>query len=357
MNYGSVLQAYALQNYINSKGIRCDIINYLMPYDYEKYKLFRVGYYKSRPQTFVSDIIFLGKNIKRKNKFNEFRNKYLSITSKVYRNWNEMIPLNQSYDGFICGSDQIWNFDCTNGVDPAYFLKFADRNKVIAAYAPSMAQVEFNCTFENEISSLINRFDYISVREKSSKNFIEKLTNKPVQIVCDPTMLLPVSRYRSIEILPHEKKGYVFVYLLEYNAQLIRYANQISKEKNIPLIYISNISIKAGKQFSNGKGMYGIGPEEFLGYIDACEYLITNSFHATVFGILMHKRFITFKTTKSYPRLVDLLARLKLEKRIYSEKNAIDDTIDYNFVDKMLDEYIISSKGYLNKIVASILDQ
>ena len=153
MNYGSVLQAYALQNYINSKGIRCDIINYLMPYDYEKYKLFRVGYYKSRPQTFVSDIIFLGKNIKRKNKFNEFRNKYLSITSKVYRNWNEMIPLNQSYDGFICGSDQIWNFDCTNGVDPAYFLKFADRNKVIAAYAPSMAQVEFNCTFENEISS------------------------------------------------------------------------------------------------------------------------------------------------------------------------------------------------------------
>ena len=57
----------------------------------------------------------------------------------------------------------------------------------------------------------------------------------------------------------------------------------------------------------------------------------------------MHKRFITFKTTKSYPRLVDLLARLKLEKRIYSEKNAIDDTIDYNFVDKMLDEYIISS--------------
>lgn len=36
----------------------------------------------------------------------------------------------------------------------------------------------------------LDRFNKISVREQSSKNLIESVVEKPVQVVCDPVFLL-----------------------------------------------------------------------------------------------------------------------------------------------------------------------
>jgi hypothetical protein len=357
LNYGSALQTYALQQSLRDRLIDVEIINYLMPYDFEKYKTFRVRIYKNRPQAFIADILYFRSNIKRKKNFEKFHQKYLHITEEKFYSNEDIEKLNSKFDGYICGSDQIWNFDCTNGVDKAYFLDFAADDKLLAAYAPSMAQNNFNFDYEEQIKDLLKRFDFLSVREESSRKLVQGLVDKPVKVVCDPTFLLPASSYRSMSIAPKISDNYIFVYMLEYNEQLINYANWLSEESRLPIRYISNISRRAEKEFTSGYSSFGVGPEEFLGLIDAASYIVTNSFHATIFSILMHKQFVVFKTQKSYPRLVDLLQRFDLSDRIFSSAFDMDNSINYLSVDQKVCDYVSESSDYLEKIVERLKKQ
>lgn len=344
-NYGSALQAYALKTLLERKKYEINIINFIYKKDFEQYRLFRTNIYYKWPKAFIADILFFNQNKKRKENFEIFAKKYFNLTQKRYYNYKDMKELNDKFDIFICGSDQIWNLDCTQGVEPAYFLKFASKDKLKIAYAPSLSHIKFSRNYNEDLKEAIKDLDYISIREESTLPLIQPLTEKKVSVVLDPTLLLDQKDYELIISREKQKSEYVFVYMLEYNDELIKYCNEFGNKRRIKIIYITNSKFSGIK----GENAFGIGPDKFLKYIKEAKYIITNSFHATVFSIIFNKKFVTFTTKRSSSRMVDLLDELGISERIYNEKFNIDKDIDYDKVQEKLIDMRKSSLEYLSK--------
>lgn len=349
-NYGSVLQAYALQKVINDWGYNANIINYVDRHDFINYQLFRWQHYLTRPREIAADIVFLRKNFRRKQAFRHFQEKYLHILGRPVYKDEDMRELGNAFDYYITGSDQVWNFKVTGGVNPIYFLNFVNHNASKIAYAPSMGELDQTQTDLQAIEPLLRKFDHMSIREKSTKKRIEALYGRPVQVTVDPTLLLDSKNYASLteKILQPTPKGkYIFVYLLEPNNTLVDYVQKLAAEQGLLVIYISNI-VK-GNVFGNvtSNSEYGASPERFLQLIKNATFVVTNSFHATIFSILFERQFVTFKTKKSFPRMLDLLQTIGLEDRVSGDTKTISNQIDYSHVEEKLNIVRASSLEYL----------
>lgn len=344
-NFGSVLQAYALCSYINKKYASAQVIDFVQKEDFEQYRLFRTALYKKQPKSFFSDIVYLKRNLKRKNNFESFVHQNIPLTQKKYFSINELKTLNSEYDVFICGSDQIWNPVCTKGVEPAYYLLFVDDTKKKIAYAPSIAHLSIDPHYIPEMEKYISRLDAVSVREESTAQLVRKIVNKPVSVVVDPTLLLNKDDYRTL-LKSVNEKNYIFVYMLEISDDLIKYATWLSSVTHKKIIYVAK---KNQKEYINGKNVYGIGPDEFLSFIEFADYVVTNSFHATVFSFLFRKQFVTFKTKLSSARMIDLLTNLGIDSRIYRDQFDIDAPIDFESANERLAIIRCNSEKYLEK--------
>lgn len=336
-NYGSVLQAYALTTFLENHGFKAEILDYYFEDDYRKYDLFRWKQYLKRPQTFLIDISSYNIHKKRKANFEQFRKKYLRISDKRAVNINELKLYNEKYDAFICGSDQIWNLECTHGLNDAYFLQFVQKDKVKIAYAPSAGAYSIDGAMAENIKRILMTFTKVSVREDRLKEELEKICPREIEVVLDPTLLLSSDDYHKIQRKGKEYQSkYIFVYILSgvrYNRKLINCAKQLSEDTGLQIKYVAdnnNGYIKGAENCS------GCGPEDFLKYIDQATYVITNSFHATVFSILYHKDFFSFPRNGSNSRIFDLLKMLQLEKRYVEGGNLKCDKVDFEQADEIL---------------------
>lgn len=347
-NYGSALQAYALEKLLRSQGYDAKIIDFIMPWDFEQYRLFRTKIYLKSPKSFMADIVFFFRNYKRKKAFETFVQKNMVLTDRQYTDVSQMKELNDEFDAFICGSDQIWNFDCTNGIEPAYFLEFANSDKIKISYAPSIAQLQFNVEISAKLRSYLSSFNAISVREGGTIPTIRAVAPQNIKVTVDPTILLDQSDYLSL-VKPGDSISYVFVYMLEENRELLEYARRVAEMYSLHTIYLTK---KTRRIFKNAKNVYGASPNEFLGYINGAKYIITNSFHATVFSILFEKQFCTFRTEKSYIRMVELLNMVGLDDRIYSEKFILDKEINFHSAKEKLTILRMDSLRFLQKALS-----
>lgn len=315
-NFGSALQTYALRKYLTNLGHDVHVIDYRSA-DFNAYKIFRGVGVKS----FVADLLFLSGNLCRRNSFQSFWHKCFDMTGRTYEGAGAERSLAEDlkdYDALICGSDQIWNLDCTLGPVSPFFLSFAsDRTKKIA-YAPSLSHVNFeekNFTSEDKkhISEWLNRFDALSVRELSVAEQFQQLTDKPIVETLDPTLLLNLEDYRHIQAskLPKKLKAgkYIFAYTLWPNKDMVHYIDQLAAKRGLTIVYYSQKPIRYQ---SNAINVWGIGPADFLTLIDKADCVVSNSFHATVFSILYGKAFLTFGTKKSSSRMKTLLTKLGL---------------------------------------------
>lgn len=346
-NYGSVLQAFALQTYLEKEGYQSQIIDFEYEKDYRQYELFRKYLYLHQPKSFIADLYRLKKNIKRKNSFKKFQESYLNLTCHHYKSNDDMSDLNEEFDAFICGSDQIWNLECTGEIVPAYFLEFAANDKLKVAYAPSIASASFDGDKE-KLKKLIGRLDYVSVREASTIESIRPYTSKNIENVVDPTLLLEQSDYAKIEIKPQNlPKQYIFFYQLEDDDfKMAKWCKQLAKKSNLPIVYIYKDRIGELKKEIYA---FGVTPNEFLALIDNATYVVTNSFHATVFSMIFEKKFCTFPTRNSSSRMKDLLKNIGLESRLWSTAFEINNTIDYESVKERLNKFSEGSKRYLKE--------
>ena len=343
-NYGSALQAYALQTYIETLGFHVKIIDFILKGDFEQYRLFRTSLYKKQLRSLGADILFFPYHLKRKINFEAFVKKQMHLTKNRYFSNNELVPLNSEFDIFVCGSDQIWNIDCTHGVEPAYFLAFVDDEKTKIAYAPSLAHIRFETDHKDDLKKLLDRFDVISVREESTVPYLQSIVPQKIEAALDPTLLLNVSEYlKMINVKACESK-YIFVYMLETSAELIQYCEKLKKKTGYQLYYLTS---KVNSGFGDGKNLFGISPEEFLRYIYQAQYVVTNSFHATVFSVLFNKKFCTYTTAKSSSRMVDVLEKLNIQDRIYNTGLNIDKPINYKAVESDLEKLRYKSSIFL----------
>lgn len=329
-NYGSVLQSFALVKFLKKCGHNAEIINYNFEHDYRNYNLFRTHMYFQNPKSFFSDLYLLRPHLRRRNAFERFRNEHLIISNTVYDDAN-LHSANEVYDTFICGSDQIWNLDCTDGISPAYFLKFVGENKKKIAYAPSMGSCDLEKYDLDQLRKAVYRLDYVAVREASMQEKYQELCmDKKISLVLDPTLLLDMEDYQELlRIAPESKSRYVFIYILggtKFYNNIIDYALNYAAARGLEVKYVFDSN--NGKAKPRGVDCSGCSPCEFLSLIKSADHVFSNSFHATVFSVLFGRQFTSFARGNASVRILDLLKLIELENCYYTNANPEHENID-----------------------------
>lgn len=322
LNFGSALQAFALQTIIKRHAYDAEIINFILESNMEQYSLFRWKFYLTRPQSLLRDLIRFPRTNRRKKAFDVFFDRYFNQSRQCYlAGKSDLTILNQNYDGFVCGSDQIWNLNCTGRLVSEYFLAFADNKKTKIAYAPSMPSA-VDQKYYGDLKKYIDRLDYVSVREKQTIAYLKQNVGiqKEVLHVVDPTLLLDADAYIKTFQLEKNDEKYIFVYILwEKDIEaLVNRAVELSRNTGLKIRYVFEKRIR---KFCNQKYDFGMGPIEFLDTIYNADYILTNSFHATVFSIQFQVPFCVFPRGGSESRMVGLLESLDLMDNIYSPLN------------------------------------
>lgn len=352
-NYGAMLQAYGLKNFVKSINDDTEIIPYAPFFLVGRHWFVPYYPFSSKRRQLIWAITGIKHNLQMKGDFfrqkinmRRFRKNYLVDTARKIRNVKELEQL--SYDTYIVGSDQIWNPDITFGLRSAYFGAFDNAHKKrVIAYAASLGGSELPVCFETEIRQLLQSVDSISMREEAAVPYIKTMTKSDVSAVTDPVFFLNAKQWERIEILP-QKKHYILVYDTERNRKLNQYVKHLALEKHLEVV-----EIKLEKAHDDAEFTIEVsaGPAEFLGYIHYADYVVTNSFHALAFSIIFHKAFFVFGHSNRNARLENVLLQCGLEKRIdyNSREMDIDEVIDWKAVDERKAQMIEKSKDFLRK--------
>lgn len=363
INNGSVLQAWALQQFLMSYGYQNEVINYKPKYYDDLYSYFNSwtsirNIIKNIPKLLYYPMVKM-----QRESYYSFRTTELIESKATYFHNSNFEKLNEEYDAIICGSDQIWNIrikDC----DPFYFLPIKHRAKKIA-YAASINNADFlSSELANQYRMWINDFDYISIREQSGAERVkELLPYKPVHVMPDPTLLLEKKVYGNLISKRIVNEPYVFLYCVAYRESTIEAAVEISKKLNLPVYTMISgkslspyfLVIKNGIKVIKSHN----GPKDFINYIQYADFVITNSFHGTAFSIIFEKEFISINDIgvdgnyRNDKRLTNILKEFNLLCR-FVKKN---DIASYNF-DLKIDYGPITNKRLENaSCIGSIIEE
>lgn len=351
LNYGACLQAYALLNTIKKYDKDAEIINYQseklrnisdvfpkVDHPKEAVKLItRIPYYKSL------------KN--RQKNFNNFFNNILDVSS-LYKTEEEVKNHAQDYRCIVCGSDQIWNLDPKIRYEnPVYYLNFEKKQRRVA-YAASFGDW-VNDADKSQIEFLpwVKKFDMISIREKSGKDYLESKGIKCVQAI-DPVFLLTREEYDQILKEPYLKEKYVLLFSWNGSKNTVKISKKIAEKLNVK---VYNIIPPPRAMFRLASKKLDAGPREFLGLIKNAEFIVTNSFHGTAFSIIYKKPFVSVASDKNETRRQSLLESLGLLDHLVSDENFDMNRIyntDYDEVYKKIEVIKNESLEYLKKAIS-----
>ena len=327
-NYGSVLQAYALQEYCRKCGFNVVIIDYEFPNDYHRQcaseNFVKIGLSISKKKKIKSLIIkFLYSiSLLRQHKaIREFVDNYLILTDEKYSSPEQLLSISPKCDIFITGSDQVWNPRYCYG-DPSFLLHFASDGKKKIAYAASFGTADIDQSFYCLFASLLSKYTAISVRENSGVDLVGKIAGMKSLAVLDPTLLLEAQEWEDI-LKPANIEGkYIVCYYLNYSFNAFPYVDKLATHiQKITGYKIVRVARPPEDFFSfNTKIKVSASPEEFLGLIKNAAFVLTTSFHGTAFALNFSVPMFSIvedrKTSDS--RVVSLLTSVGLSSRILS---------------------------------------
>lgn len=323
-NYGSMLQAYAMQTFLERQGHHVEIVNfrplsqkrgYPKPIDFATMATMKQS---------VKRICVAPQTIKPLNErwrlFEKFLNEKLN-TTKEYTALAELKKASFNFDAIITGSDQIWN---TNAFDfsEAYFATFASKGTCKIAYAPSMGPNPENQNAEY-LKNLLGGYKAISVREERTKEFlVNNHIADHVKVVLDPTMLLDESDYESIVGKEPIIDGkYIYYYTPgSVRHEFLDEAVQMGKAMGLPVVFDNTYYPYQIRNCNNLIPYVNAGPSEFLNLIKNATMVCGASFHLMAFSILFKKTFYCMNGDVD-SRMNNLMNMLNLEDRIWSVKH------------------------------------
>ena len=341
-NYGGIIQAYALQTVVEKYGYKVDVYNNTNNYPKFKDKFIIcikqvVKLCLGRHIDYIWPIYDSESNYRIISQHTrKFIDRYIHI-----RNVKDLKELEDEYDCFIAGSDQVWRPAYFGKIENAFFDFVQCRNVKRIAYAASFGtnKWEYNTKQTSNCQKLIKKFDAVSVREKSGVDLCAKYFNINSVHLLDPTMLLKREDYSLLANSSGVAKsdGSLFVYVLDNNEKIIKLVNVVYKVLNlIPF------SINSKYEDINAKISDRIQPpvEKWLrGFSDA-EFVITDSFHACVFSILYNKPFLVVgNKNRGMERFISLLEDFGLMDRLISDDNCealLKKQIDWDYVNSRL---------------------
>lgn len=322
-NYGQVLQCFALIRFLRLMGHEAFLIKYAT--QRHRSKILRVlafvyrYLFKSKYRRNIQNLWKQSGKISIKvayqslRKFDDFRTHYIPSTNNIY-NEQSLIKQPPIADAYICGSDQIWSSPSS-----AFFLQFGGDDIKRIAYAPSLGGVQPKGEWRETMKTYLKRFDYISSREKNGVRILQEMGFTQAVMQPDPTLLLKAEEYRNLEahIKNDKTQPYILLYLLGNETDVdVQDVFNFAHTHNMDLRYVAS----QGRTDDFPKLYPTI--EEWLGLIDQASFIVTNSFHGTVFCLQFNKPFLVLPVKGSFSRMnnriYDLLEKYRLMDRIYN---------------------------------------
>lgn len=374
-NFGAQLQCYALYSYLRGQGHDVEIIDLLRPFHSayiksNKYKpvqtlpikktLYR--WLRSKVKRLISSDF--RKNLEKerlflqmhKSDFLRLNGKFASFESKMkysrtYKSIEDLYDNPPSYDVYITGSDQLWNPSQPYCVEP-YFLTFVKNGGIKMSYATSIGLSHLPKSIMEQYFRWLKDYTWISVREQTAVSLLSNEEVLHVERHIDPTFLIDVSEWNTMAVKP-QIDDYLFYFSLNKNSHFLKTALNAARERNLKFVYWK----QTWKQEAIGAdsiGLIDISPEEWLGYIRNAKYIVTDSFHGTVFSILFKKNFNSFipAGNRRGSRILDLLELFELDGRLINPNLSLIEftSIDYETVFSIIEREKIKAFDYLSKI-------
>lgn len=319
-NYGAVLQCYALQEFLTQRGHDVRVIDYRPKAITDVYKWCKKEkFIRKNLYAAAKELILLPWKKKRNEMFQNFINCKLNLVPV------ETIT-KKPFDVIIVGSDQVWNFNLTNGFDDYYWGNFPHpKSTFIISYAASMQD-----SWPNEMSIRIKRnlgnFSQISVRETSLATKLKEVSGgRNIFQVVDPTLLLNREDWDALAKAPRVKKPYLLLFQVgSRNAKTEHIAEVVAKRQNLSIVRLSTLV-----SWETSHMVMSTSPEEFLGLFKNASFVVCSSFHGTVFSLIFNRPFVSIRMGDGKDNRVDsLLCLLGLENHFV---DSVNEDSDYTY--------------------------
>ncbi len=368
-NYGAALQAYALRRWLMEQGHHASFIDY-RPAHIEHGGRLSAPTSPARLKAnlkvaYLAVSSFIQQHFGhqgQKEKFVRFREHFLDIPSGAAPTDNDAsLAAAQAFDLIVAGSDQIWSPSQHFGFDPNYFLDFAQSftaRKI--SYAASFGRDRVSSSEAAQLPRLLRHFDAISVREASGVTLVERATGRKPANVPDPTLLHSDYSELTDRTEPAHAEPYIFCYGLRSPDNIRHTADLVSKQLNCPILSPHN---PHRRWVEIGNTVYP-DPGEWVSLVKNARFVVTNSFHGTVFALLFRKPFIvaglTGEKASANARAINLLRAVHLEGRFapsFSEQNVrtlMANEIDWAGVDKRLADLRQSGDAFLTSQLKAV---
>ena len=347
-NYGAVLQAYATQVLVESLGHKAEVIDYHNTAIDNDYNMLKFHYRSFIGSKYKFPLYLLDRYFfwKRRKSFRKFQDKYIKLSSKTYFQCEDVSFY--GYDIVLIGSDQLWNKSLTGGLDKIYWGQFDTIYKTRkVAWSVCMNNTNLSDHETSLIMEYLKDFYAISVREETLQAFISKLTNNRVWHTLDPTLLLSSEKWEEV-CHPVKESNYIAVYAVKNEKETIRFARKLASSLNKKIIILRSYS----KWYFSSDNKEYCGPDEFLSYIRNADYVVTSSFHGTVFSLIFRRQFICPRFDGNI-RVEDLLHTVGLSSRFVRDWKEVLSLlpINYNNLSDLLEIKRKETINFLSKIL------
>lgn len=287
-NYGSILQAYALQQAIDQMGFDAELIDYEYPNEFQYARGVRrpVNDWKTKVWRMCGPLKDSNRKLYR---MRGFQREFYKV-SKYFPDCDSLHTSPPVYDLYVTGSDQVWNPTHSKG-DSSFLLDFIPRDAPRISYASSFSGNNVAATeYAESFRQLLSRYNRIAVRENSDAGIAETLTSCKPEITLDPTLLLDADHWRSLANRRNyglRKGSYILLYVLSYafdpRPYIFNLAAHLSAKKGLPVVAIDDAGTIT---YPNGvRRICDAGPREFLSLFDGASCVVTSSFHGCAFAV------------------------------------------------------------------------
>ncbi len=355
INFGTILQNYALQKAIKALGYSVSTID-----DRQPRRLYSGKTEKKAAQYSLKERIYHWydqtkekradkRNMAIRRKCESFKKRFIE-----YDLIESIDEINESYDIVISGSDQIWAQAAEPRMYPFFMQDFVSDKIIKASYAVSVGS-DYSSEKAADVSSYLNDFDLISVRESSSAKILSRYTDKKAEIVCDPVLLLPSSQWDALAGQRRRKGRYVFCYFLSNNPWYSRKIEELRQRYPNSQVFVFE------KKPVPRPGCIAIdtcSPQDFLNNIKYADCVLTDSYHVFLFSLIFHRkinvleRFGNIDNNYQNERILYLMDRLGIKNHFLKENDDLNDgDIDYDDVDRQLGTFTNDSRAYLMEIL------
>lgn len=351
-NYGAVFQTYATTVIFREMGYQITIIDYQRPGTDEKgfrKKILEESRLAHKPGIkYIFPAVLHISFSKMENVFTEFQHKYLPLTQRCYLTEKELAEDCPDAELYISGSDQIWNSDINGRIERAYYLSFVPEDKKKISFASSFGKTALREEEKDETAALLQRYDWLTTREESGAEIIWNL-GLQAEAVLDPTLWITRTQWEEIAEPVKKPKHYILVYQLHQNVEMDQYIKKLEKAYHMPCL---RIDLYYHYMIKSGRHIVCPTPGQVITLIRNADYIVSDSFHMTVFAIIFHKQFISIYSKNSFhDRIAHILRKLNLESRhltSYSDLDTLRKPIHYNAVNAVLQDKVLGTRQLLS---------